>query len=522
MATTLYNVFFSSGVTPLDRDWSYLAVDQHLLDRLVGCYLRGGYELVHSGTTYEVASYYFQVYRLRPELGNNPREISNTFRNLATQQFGGDISENIMEDTGTNVTAEILDGRKSGDLKSDLFNVYLNLDGEKKVRTAVSKEDLLMFILSWQAGEANAWLEGTNLIFRNPTVFKVFDIDLKHRKAAKGQTKKHIAEQLRIRFDGTWSTRALTHFGKEVTHEFKIGGFGAMKPSEIKIAKEGNVRNQTKTGKIFISHSSKDLDIVNKFIDSILLLGLELKREDLFCTSADGTTVKSGLDFRDAIKLELIGAKAVIQVITKNYKSSEVCLNEMGAAWVTSQDVIPFIASPFNYDVGFIHASSQQLMLNKREDLLKFYDDHNGKLFGKVNLTNYSRQVDVFVEFMNARSVEQAVATERRFFFQEEVTVRGILHEDIFQHPNGSHHRFHFVELQQSVDVLSNELSIDEGDFNTTSLGITRMHVFLAESLKIELRKFNNKSVTLVGKCWGGHTAWHQTRVMMTVKEIKF
>ena len=41
------------------------------------------------------------------------------------------------------------------------------------------------------------------------------------------------------------------------------------------------------------------------------------------------------------------------ELITPNYKESEVCLCEMGAAWVTSSKVFPFIVDPISYsDVG--------------------------------------------------------------------------------------------------------------------------------------------------------------------------
>jgi hypothetical protein len=63
----------------------------------------------------------------------------------------------------------------------------------------------------------------------------------------------------------------------------------------------------------------------------------------------------------------------VIQIITSNYKESEICLNEMGAAWVLNNTVIPFILSPITYtSVGFIHSPNQLLRLNDENDLLEF------------------------------------------------------------------------------------------------------------------------------------------------------
>lgn len=155
--------------------------------------------------------------------------------------------------------------------------------------------------------------------------------------------------------------------------------------------------------KIFISHSSKDEPVVTAFIDKILNGGLGIKREDIFYTSGKDTGPKSGDDFRKAIKDKLIGAVAVIQIISRNYKESEVCLNEMGAAWVLSNKVIPFILEPIHYDnVGFIHNTTQLLKLNDAEDLYKFQDDHPDLYEDRrINQTNYHRQVNEFIKLLS-------------------------------------------------------------------------------------------------------------------------
>jgi len=111
---------------------------------------------------------------------------------------------------------------------------------------------------------------------------------------------------------------------------------------------------------IFLSHSSKDKVISDYFIDDILVLGLSIKRKDIFCTSADGTKPESGEDWRESIKDALINSKIVILLITSNYKESEMCQNEMGAAWVCSNKTIPLILEPINYEtVGVIQQTKQ-------------------------------------------------------------------------------------------------------------------------------------------------------------------
>ncbi|ARN78891.1 hypothetical protein BST97_13330 [Nonlabens spongiae] len=111
---------------------------------------------------------------------------------------------------------------------------------------------------------------------------------------------------------------------------------------------------------IFISHSGKDKQIVDNFIDLILQGGLGVHITNIFCTSTDGTKIKSGTDWRNSIIDALQLAKINFLIITPNYKESEVCMNEMGAGWVTSAEVIPLIVKPINYKtVGVIQEPIQ-------------------------------------------------------------------------------------------------------------------------------------------------------------------
>ena len=126
--------------------------------------------------------------------------------------------------------------------------------------------------------------------------------------------------------------------------------------------------------KIFISHASLDVPIVNSFIDDLLVGSLSVKVSDIFCTTTDGMKIKSGEDWRESIKEALQQSLITILLITPNYKESEVCLCEMGAAWVTSSIVFPFIVDPINYsDVGIIQQPKQieKLLDEKSLDRLK-------------------------------------------------------------------------------------------------------------------------------------------------------
>lgn len=111
---------------------------------------------------------------------------------------------------------------------------------------------------------------------------------------------------------------------------------------------------------VFISHASKDKEIADAFVDIILQGALSVPINKIFCVSTDGTKIKSGADWRDSINENLLSAKINFLIVTPNYKESEVCLNEMGAAWVTSALVLPLIVDPINYKtVGIIQEPNQ-------------------------------------------------------------------------------------------------------------------------------------------------------------------
>ena len=107
--------------------------------------------------------------------------------------------------------------------------------------------------------------------------------------------------------------------------------------------------------KIFISHSSKDRDIVEKFVDHILLLGIGLSTEDVFCTSIEDLAIRNGEDIRNHIHANIQNADFSILLISNNYKNSEICMNEMGAVWAYNNNVRYYLLPDSNFDtIGWL------------------------------------------------------------------------------------------------------------------------------------------------------------------------
>ncbi len=82
--------------------------------------------------------------------------------------------------------------------------------------------------------------------------------------------------------------------------------------------------------KIFISHSSKDKELVLMFVD-LLVQGFHIDYDDIFCTSMD-KALRVGEDFIKSIKENLLDSEIVLFLITQNYIDSKFCIMEMGAA----------------------------------------------------------------------------------------------------------------------------------------------------------------------------------------------
>ena len=85
---------------------------------------------------------------------------------------------------------------------------------------------------------------------------------------------------------------------------------------------------------VFVSHASADQQIVSMFVEEVLISGMGLRSEEVFYSSDEDTGVENGKDIPEAIRTGLLEAKVFIMMVSDSYRRSEVCLNEMGAAWI--------------------------------------------------------------------------------------------------------------------------------------------------------------------------------------------
>lgn len=150
--------------------------------------------------------------------------------------------------------------------------------------------------------------------------------------------------------------------------------------------------------KIFISHALKDKEIVSLFVDKILVLGSGVSLEDIVFTSREDTGVINGEDIPEAIKSGLKESALFFMMVSEAYKDSEVCLNEMGAAWVMddlSRKIILLPNTGFE-KIGWLMSLKKGMKLDDRDGLDMIHDDVVSALGKTVKTVTWNRYKEEF------------------------------------------------------------------------------------------------------------------------------
>lgn len=136
------------------------------------------------------------------------------------------------------------------------------------------------------------------------------------------------------------------------------------------------ISNKNSQKKFFISHSSKDKYIINGFIKEILKIGCGFKDEDIFCT-LDSSAIRTGDDFRNKIIENMKQCDYILLFISQNYNMSDVCKNEMGAAWALGgKRILPFVLPGISFDqMVFLNVVKQGAFIADKCKLDEFYQE---------------------------------------------------------------------------------------------------------------------------------------------------
>lgn len=123
---------------------------------------------------------------------------------------------------------------------------------------------------------------------------------------------------------------------------------------------EGNKRY-----KLFISHSSRDKEILGGLVD-LLIDPLGLRADEIFSTSTEGTGIETGEGWREVIRSAILHSDVILLMMSENYKQSEICLNEMGAAWMSNAHVMPVLIGQLTH--GSVGVLAQIKQVDRLDD----------------------------------------------------------------------------------------------------------------------------------------------------------
>ena len=128
-----------------------------------------------------------------------------------------------------------------------------------------------------------------------------------------------------------------------------------------------------KPHKLFISHSSKDADYVEEFVNLLEILGL--RDEEIICSSVPPYCIPLGNKVYEWLVNEFQNSDLhVIYFFSKDYYSSAASLNEMGAAWAMKHKWTGVLLPGFHFNqlVYMSTENSVNRSLKTRSLLTKF------------------------------------------------------------------------------------------------------------------------------------------------------
>ena len=181
---------------------------------------------------------------------------------------------------------------------------------------------------------------------------------------------------------------------------------GKYKKRDLYRTKEKNSENISKETmgkgcKVFISHSSDDKKLIKCFIEKIMRLGIGLEQDDIAYTSAEEYGAQLGENIPEYIKKNLKEAEVVLLMISDNYKKSEICLNEMGAAWILENKCYSILLPNTNFDeIGWLKKFEKAVHIDE-EGLDSLYEKICDDLGKKMNIGNWNNQKKEFLHLVN-------------------------------------------------------------------------------------------------------------------------
>ncbi len=259
-----------------------------------------------------------------------------------------------------------------------------------------------------------------------------------------------------------------------------------------KMQKDNTDTLNVKTNKIFISHCSADREIVSTLVD---LLGeiIIINGENVFCSSVPGFDVMLGENFMDNIleqykKHDLL----LLYVLSRNYMDSPMCLNEMGASWITKMRSIGFLTSGFDFkDLGNSCYDKQSISVvfdHEESDIkhrLNQFKDIVEELFPnsvtKIDSTRWEEKRDNFISTIKAIPASKNKDEKEEISGNHDVclTQKASIESSVCYKGKGSY----VITFTNNGRVPAEDLSVDFEDVDGINLMLDR-NLFPVEFLK--------------------------------------
>lgn len=170
-----------------------------------------------------------------------------------------------------------------------------------------------------------------------------------------------------------------------------------------------NQSNQANAPLVFISHAGNDAEIIRIFIDEILKHGIGLKDENIVCTSFEWTSLTTGDNIPEYIRKNIQSAKVVLAMVSKEFKKSEVCQNEVGAAWALGNTPLNIVlpGTDFN-ELGWLFSLDKALKIDNTDSLNKLQVDLCARLgFTPQTALHWTPCVTNFLERLGDLMVDE-------------------------------------------------------------------------------------------------------------------
>ncbi len=222
--------------------------------------------------------------------------------------------------------------------------------------------------------------------------------------------------------------------------------------------------------KIFISHSSKDKDILNPFVEFMKNLGL--RNKEIIYTSNRSYGIPLGENIYDYLKNSLNSDDVIILfALSKNYYDSVITLNEMGAAWVKSIKHYNLLLPGFKYEdiKGTISSSEISFKIDDKEGINEFKDI----LINEFNLEKNCKEIDDIRIEQLVKNIQKLSGGEKKSYHIEnwQKEVKDIItREELY----GSKR---FKDQQYIIEILEKYVEIDKDEEGVNNIIIDRSEV---------------------------------------------